>query len=637
MNTKFKPSIVRHAQVVLVMGLFAASCLAALAQTTNRFFEFVQAQSKRQYTQVPHEVLAFYYGWYGQFKQTARGVMDTAWEEVNTNKHEILKTARYPVNGPYSSQDVSILDWQIDQAKSHGITGFVVSWSGTGPEVAWQEKSLQLLVERAEKKNFKISICWEQAPDEGRGQINRAIGEISYVLQRYGKSPVYLKVDGKPVIFAYGRLVYQVPVGAWPEIIEGIRAKAGDFALIADGHQDSYVYLFDGIHSYDLSGLPFELERNLTVGRLSDLRTWVAKYYAKAVTMARQCGRISCLMVMPGSDQRRAYKFDWQTHRLDGQTYRTLWEEAIRANPDWVIITSWNEWPEGTEIEPSLELGDQYLQITDEYSKRFLKSAPVKVPPPAFTLPKLAPGTTREADKLLVGRKVGVLMEDRLNDSEFWAAYCGASLQRLTWKDLIDAKYFNASNFSVLVHIGKEHYTSSVKATDDVTRALVRYMRQGGFLVSLPTGTWPLLYDDSRKSKPYAITDTLAMGVDNGFEQPPSGSDLIFHAKTNVLFGLQATAAFPRTGDLRFVPTRRTRVPATEVYTPLVQLKDNAGNWQGDAVSYIEHRTPSLSGGKSLYVWMRTAESFGPDVFLPSLYQFVSTRLKPLPSANPPP
>ncbi len=632
MNRNAQPARYLPLRIALAMGLFAALYVAALAQTTNSFFEFVQAQSKRQYTQVPHEVLAFYYGWYGQFKQTARGEMDIAWEEVNTNKHEILKTARYPINGPYSSHDTTILDWQIDQARSNGITGFIVSWPGTGPEASWQEQSMQLLIERAEKKNFKISIYWEQAPGEGRDQIGRAIGEIAYVLNRYGKSKTFLKVDNKPAIFAYGRLVYQVPVAAWPEITEGIRAKAGDFALIAEGYQGSFVYLFDGIHSYSLQGLPFELERNLTLAKLEELRAWVAQYYQKGVDRARQHGRISCVTVIPGSDQRRAYKYDWQTDRLDGQTYRTLWEEALKAKPDWVIITSWNEWPEGTEIEPSLELGDKYLLITAEYSKRFLNSAPVVVPPPAAALPRFAPGTTKPVDKLLAGRSVGVIMQDHRNDSEFWAAYCGATLQRLTWKDLIDPKFFNASNFPVLVHIGKEHYTSSVKATDDVTRALVRYFRQGGFLVSLPTGTWPLLYDDSRKSKPYAITDTLAMGVDNGFEQPPNVSDLSFHAKTNVLFGLRATAAFPRTGDLRFVPTRRTRVPATEVYTPLVQLKDSAGNCQGDAVSYIEHRTPSLSGGKSLYVWMRTAESFEPDVFLPSLYQFVSTRLKPLPT-----
>src|SRR5262249_22133588 len=152
-----------------------------------------------------------------------------------------------------------------------------------------------------------------------------------------------------------------------------------------------------------------------------------------------------------------------------------------------------------SEIEPSLELGDRYLQITAEYSKRFLDSAPVNVPATATLLPTLAPGTTRSVDKLLAGRRVAVLMQDQMNDSEFWAACCSAALQRMSWADLIDPKVFNAASFPVLIHIGNEHYVSSVKSTDDGTRSLVRYLHEGGFLVALPTATWPLLYDDSRK------------------------------------------------------------------------------------------------------------------------------------------
>jgi len=99
--------------------------------------------------------------------------------------------------------------------------------------------------------------------------------------------------------------------------------------------------------------------------------------------------------------------------------------------------------------------------------------------------------------------------------------------------------------------------------------------------------------------------------------------------------GLPATAPFPRAGDLRWRPTNRSRVPASEIYVPLVQLKGNAGEPYGDAASYIEHWTSSLAGGKSIHVWMRTAEAFGPEVFYPSLFQFISTRLKPLPSESP--
>jgi hypothetical protein len=51
--------------------------------------------------------------------------------------------------------------------------------------------------------------------------------------------------------------------------------------------------------------------------------------------------------------------------------YRTLWRKAIQADPDWVVITSWNEWYEGSEIEPSVEYGKKYLRLTEEFARQF--------------------------------------------------------------------------------------------------------------------------------------------------------------------------------------------------------------------------------------------------------------------------
>ena len=613
--------IIKAIRVLLVAS---AACwgLTGFSQTTNSFFQFVQDQSERRYSNVPHEVLAVYYVWYG----APPG--NSAWGQVDTNKHEIERTARYPVKGAYNSHDTTVMDWQIDQAKAHGITGFVVSWFGRG---SWHDRALALLIGEAEKKDFKVSVYWET--DEGHDQINVAIEDLSYLLTHYGKSKAFLKVDGKPVIFFYGRISSQLPISAWPEVIQKTRQQAGDFLLVADGYQDGYAYLFDGIHSYDLTQLPSDLGNNLRVDTLGNLRSWAAQYYKNGVKMARQRGRISCLMVMPGFDARKAYTFNTQMDRLDGQTYWTLWEEAIKANPDWIFIKSWNEWPEGTEIEPSLELGDKYLQITTEYAKPFINSATVAALLPSNSPPPFAPGTTNELDKILAGRKIGVLIQDQMNDSEFWAAYCGATLQRLTWQDLIDSKVFNADNFSVLVCITGEHYTSSVKVTDDVTESLVHYLHQGGLLLSVSTtGPWPFNYDDSRKGIPFGITDKLVLGVDNGFEQPPAGAELKFYVNKSALSGLPPTAPFPVNGDLRFRPASRSHVPSYDYYLPLVQLWDAQMHFQGDAAVYIQHNAAPLSPGKSLYVWMRTAEALGPDEFYPSLYQFISTKLKPLPT-----
>ena len=82
-------------------------------------------------------------------------------------------------------------------------------------------------------------------------------------------------------------------------------------------------------------------------------------------------GSIACATVIPGYDDTKIRKPGLKADRLDGQVYRVLWDEAMKAKPDWVLITSWNEWHEGSEIEPSLEYSDQYLRLTGSYALRF--------------------------------------------------------------------------------------------------------------------------------------------------------------------------------------------------------------------------------------------------------------------------
>jgi hypothetical protein len=57
----------------------------------------------------------------------------------------------------------------------------------------------------------------------------------------------------------------------------------------------------------------------------------------------------------------------------DVSTYDWTWETALQHKPDYVLITSWNEFFEGTAIEPSQEYGDFYIRETAEWSTKFKK------------------------------------------------------------------------------------------------------------------------------------------------------------------------------------------------------------------------------------------------------------------------
>ena len=53
--------------------------------------------------------------------------------------------------------------------------------------------------------------------------------------------------------------------------------------------------------------------------------------------------------------------------RADGATYDHMWRGAVRAAADVVTITSYNEWHEGTQIEPAKAVGAPYASYDGAY------------------------------------------------------------------------------------------------------------------------------------------------------------------------------------------------------------------------------------------------------------------------------
>jgi len=63
--------------------------------------------------------------------------------------------------------------------------------------------------------------------------------------------------------------------------------------------------------------------------------------------------------------------------RYGGRTYNEFWNVAVEGKADWVLITSWNEWWEGSEIEPSWEYKEKYLELTRKWSNCFKNNKPL--------------------------------------------------------------------------------------------------------------------------------------------------------------------------------------------------------------------------------------------------------------------
>ena len=91
---------------------------------------------------------------------------------------------------------------------------------------------------------------------------------------------------------------------------------------------------FDGVYTYDIL-------------------LWGGQSFPRLCSQAHSVN-LACLpSVGPGYEAARATGDQRVKPRRDGATYDGMWRSAIRSGADAVTITSYNEWHEGTQIEPA--------------------------------------------------------------------------------------------------------------------------------------------------------------------------------------------------------------------------------------------------------------------------------------------
>lgn len=184
---------------------------------------------------------------------------------------------------------------------------------------------------------------------------------------------------------------------------------------------------------------------------------------------------------------------------------------------------------------------------------------------------------------------------------------------QLTEAQLVDTNYFTATRFPVAFFLGGEPYVKTVSTDGDGKAAIVRYLNQGGTLVLLASGPFPMFYgygpaDKAGPSDP--LMPALGLPIENAFEQAPANMKMTRYTTQNIVRSVANSFAFPP-GDPRLRDINRSRLNAADRYIGLVKATDAAGRNYGDAAGYIEFKTGPAKGGKILYIWSSLLA--GPD------------------------
>lgn len=277
----------------------------------------------------PAPVLAMYYAWY------------------DANTWGSGKLSDQPT-APYLSADRGTIERQVAEAQSAGIDGFELNWWGPGNPT---DSNLQTLLAVAGAHGFQVTADFDL-----NSPFVHNPGDATNVLRyltRYFADPAWFRINGKPVVVFYGIRAYDL--GTWGAIRAAVDPDH-QAIWIGEGDIFSYLNVFDGIHPYSIAWSP-------------DPAGQLASYASRTRAYP---GKLWMATVMPGYDDTRLGRPNgFAVDRQGGAYYTRVWQGAIATHPDIISITSWNEWLEGTQIEPSVHYGSQYLQLTRQLSDQY--------------------------------------------------------------------------------------------------------------------------------------------------------------------------------------------------------------------------------------------------------------------------
>ena len=255
------------------------------------------------------QVAIFYYPWYSTPRR------DGSWAHwyVRREGEALLSTRFFPARGLYSSSDPNVVDAQMREIAATGIDTVIVSWWGTGSPEA---ERLPLVLDAARRSGLLVAVHIEPYP--GRTPASTATDIESLAASGIHDFYVYAADTDPPSAWAAALSGLQ-GVRVFGQTTYVGRAKAAGFA---------------GLYSYDVG-------------------TWNGSTFGRLCTEAHAAGLLCAPSVGPGYDARLATGDQLVRGRSDGMRYDRMWRWALRAKADLVTITSYNEWQEGTQIEPA--------------------------------------------------------------------------------------------------------------------------------------------------------------------------------------------------------------------------------------------------------------------------------------------
>jgi hypothetical protein len=282
--------------------------------------------------------------------------------QVDENGRPQIASHYTPLTGPYDSSDEAVLEYQVMLMKLSGVDGVIVDWYGTADfnDYAANNRATHQLFKYTQRAGLKFAICYEDRTvkamvDAGvltthEEAVQQGVADMQHLQEHWFSDPTYLTYNSQPVLLVFGPIYFRSS-SDWETMLSDVALITLDNHRVSNG-LTTYPWppMMGGI-TYNHAAIEAYLNNFYRIAQRSDYV--VGGAFPAFHDIYEQAGVESSYGYLDAED---------------GDTFRLTLGMALEQNPDMIQLITWNDYGEGTIIEPTEETGYQYLEILQETS-----------------------------------------------------------------------------------------------------------------------------------------------------------------------------------------------------------------------------------------------------------------------------
>lgn len=332
----------------------------------------------------PKKIYVHYMPWFHTLEQD--GYWGQHWTMTNKNPNNInaqgkreIASHYYPLIGPYSSNDRNLQEYHLLLMKLSGIDGVIFDWYGSRDVYDYNsiKKSTESFIEKIEDVGLQFSIMYEDKVAENLKtqriptvNLTAAIADLQYIENAYFTSANYLRKDNTEMLFLFGPNYIKDSLD-WDQIDLKLQSKPKLITLWKASNRL-------GSHS---SGEFSWIDKNHT--------NTLSNYYDYTV----QNNIATIGGIYPGFNDyyyeggwRTDTILDWKIPHNNNQTLQETLDLTDRYPVAFIQLITWNDFGEGTMVEPTLEFGFTPLEKIQIYTGVSFTKEDLKLPYKLYNL-----------------------------------------------------------------------------------------------------------------------------------------------------------------------------------------------------------------------------------------------------------